>query len=165
MSVTPAIDVANAATQAIINHLLLDAALFGTGKIQQPSLGSGYTGVYAKVVPPPDPDGNFKRDAEYPAIVVLPQGLVTEYTMQGGPNAVGFHGPIQVTVVTPGAESQSLAPLVDEMYAWLWKLNEPNNTIIDTITVMIGIDFPEYDVGSNVWTHLGARLYVTGRIE
>lgn len=165
MTVTPAIDVSNAATQALIQHLLLDAALFGTGKIQQPDVASGYVGVYAKVIPPPSADSNFVREDEYPAIVVMPQGLITEYTMQGGPNAVGFHGPIQITIVAPGSESQSLAPLVDEMYAWLWQLNTPNGTIIQSIMPILAIDFPEYDTSSNVWTHLGARMYVTGRID
>lgn len=160
MTVTPAIDVANAATQAIIQHLLQDAALFGAGKIAQPDIGSGYVGVYAKVIPPPGDD--FGRDDLYPAIVVMPQGLTPEYTLQGGPNAVGFHGPIQIVVGVQGRETISLQPLVDEMYAWLWALNQPNNTIIQSIFPVMQIDMPEIDEGSNPWSWLGARFYVTG---
>lgn len=162
MAVTPAIDVASAAVQAIIQHILSDAALFGVGKVQQPDIPGGFVGVYAKVVPPPI--GDFGRDEEYPAIVVAPQGLIPEYTLQGGPNAVGFHGPIQIMVGDRGRESDLLGPIVNELYDWLWKLNEPNNTIITSIFPILQLDIPEVDSGSNPWSWLGARFYVTGSI-
>lgn len=165
MAVTPAIDVTNAAVQAIIQHLLLDAALFATGMVAQPDVGSGYTGVYPKVVPPPNPGGSFGRDEEYPAIVVSPQGIVPEYTMQGGPNAVGFHGQIQVVVGDMGRETITLAPIFDEIYSWLWQLNELNNTLITSIFPILQLDVPEIDANSNPWSWIGARFYVTGRMS
>lgn len=163
MSVMPAIDCASAATQAIIQHLLTDSNLFGTEKVQQPDIANGYVGVYPKVVPPPGV--GFGRDDLYPAIVVTPQGITPEYTLAGGPNAIGFHGPVQIMVVIPGRETASIADLVDEMYSWLWELNKTNATLIQSIFPVLQIDMPELDEGSNPWSWLGGRCYVTGKMS
>src|SRR5215467_1626757 len=143
------VDLDNAVTQAFIQHLLTDAALFGAGMVSQPAIGSGYVGVYARSVPAPDPTLNVSRDDLYPAIMVTPQGLLANYAMDGAPSVIGFTGLVQVLVVDQGRLSVQLQDILNEMFAWINKLNVPNNTILDSVIHQSTTSFINTDASSN----------------